>query len=160
MSQSIKPEGSKVRVKELKNTEGMTVHSVYLYSRKAVGTEGLTDGIVPGHGGEVLFVRFFDVVACYSIDELELVDDDELIKESPTDRAPTKFETRIIKTLILPKGDPIFSERMTAIEIEDEAAGEYVKVTQDGEKVCFDPDEWPAVRAEIDRAIGECRGCD
>ena len=70
---------------------------------------------------------------------------------------------RIIKVVVLPEGDPIFSERVTLIEIQDEAAGEYVTVTQEGESteisksIAFDRREWERInkcaRFEWDRIL-------
>jgi hypothetical protein len=74
-----------------------------------------------------------------------------------------KYETRIIKVVVAPKGEPIFSELATTIEIGDDAGGEFVKVTQEGghtatsKSVCFDPDEWVTIRGAIDDMISKCR---
>lgn len=37
---------------------------------------------------------------------------------------------RVIKVVVLPDGEPIFSEHATEIEIQDEAGGEFVVVRQ------------------------------
>jgi hypothetical protein len=71
------------------------------------------------------------------------------------------YESRVIKVIVAPKGEPIFSSLATFIEIDDEAAGEYVKITQptrheDG-NVCFDRDEWELVKLEVDKAFANCR---
>jgi hypothetical protein len=64
---------------------------------------------------------------------------------------------------VLPAGQPIFSETATHVEIQDEAAGEFVKVYQEGGHTDFqkfitlDKDEWLVVRDAIDRMFGECR---
>lgn len=76
---------------------------------------------------------------------------------------PTKLECRVVKLCVVPEGEPIFSEQATFVEIDDDAAGEYVKVTQHGghidnsKSLAIDPTEWPAVKAAIDRMIAECR---
>lgn len=69
----------------------------------------------------------------------------------------TQYHTRTTRLTVLPKGEPIFSERATHIEIDDEAAGEFVKVTQQRDQLAehsstltFDPDEWPEVKSAID----------
>jgi hypothetical protein len=73
------------------------------------------------------------------------------------------YRTRITKLVVLPKGEPLFSEQATEIEIEDEAAGEFVKVTQQGgsteysKSICFEPEEWPTIKKAIDLMIGRCR---
>jgi hypothetical protein len=74
-----------------------------------------------------------------------------------------EYETRIVKVIVAPKGGPIFSEQATIIEIDDEAAGEFVKVSQEGGQtdlakfICFNPDEWVAIRTAIDDMISRCR---
>lgn len=71
------------------------------------------------------------------------------------------FETRITSMVVLPEGTEMFSEMATTISITDEAGGEFVEVAQHGRsdlgKVQIQPDEWPHIRAAIDRMIGECR---
>jgi hypothetical protein len=72
-----------------------------------------------------------------------------------------KYESRIIKVIVAPKNQPIYSELATTIEIDDEAAGEYVRVCQPSRHeqgtVCFCVEEWELVKAEIDKAIANCR---
>ena len=70
------------------------------------------------------------------------------------------YETRVTCMTVLPDGEPIFSEAATRIEIVDEAAGEYVVVSQCGDnegKVQIEPDNWPEIRIAIDAMIKECR---
>lgn len=69
---------------------------------------------------------------------------------------------RLTQLTVLPEGEPIFSEMATHISIEDEACGEYVRVTQYGDKaekgeLCISPEEWPTLRDAIDDMIFECR---
>lgn len=70
----------------------------------------------------------------------------------------TPFIQRVTKIVVLP---PIFGAMSTEIEIVDESAGEFVKVTVlsdgDEEKLSIDPDYWPAIRDGIDRMISDCR---
>jgi hypothetical protein len=72
------------------------------------------------------------------------------------------YKTRTLKLLVAPEGESIFCDRATEIGIEDEAAGEFVVVTQHpdaGEnRIEIDKEEWPLIRAAIDEMIGECRG--
>ena len=69
--------------------------------------------------------------------------------------------TRVTQITVLPEGEPTYSERATIVEIEDDAGGEFVIVDQssggDYGKVAIDPDEWPTLRAAIDRMVAECR---
>lgn len=68
---------------------------------------------------------------------------------------------RLTRLTVLPEEDPIFSEMATHITIEDEACGEYVRVTQYGDKakceININPEEWPILRDAIDSMIAECR---
>ena len=45
------------------------------------------------------------------------------------------METRITSLIVLPEGEPIYSERATIVRIEDEAGGEYIVVSQDSIRV-------------------------
>ena len=72
-----------------------------------------------------------------------------------------KYETRVTALVVLPVGQPTFSEMATTVEIADEAAGEFVEVKQRGRvdigKIQINPEEWPSLREAIDRLIAECR---
>lgn len=71
------------------------------------------------------------------------------------------YQTRTVSVVVLPKGHELFSEMATTISITDEAGGEFVEVTQSREdglkKIAIEPQEWPSIRAAIDRLIGECK---
>lgn len=71
------------------------------------------------------------------------------------------YETRITQLTVNQKSEPIFSEMATTVSIIDEAAGEFVLVEKvaltDMGKIAIDPEEWPVLRAAIDRMIKECR---
>jgi hypothetical protein len=73
----------------------------------------------------------------------------------------TDFDTRTTQLTIAPKGDAIYSEMATTIEIVDDAGGEYVIVDQSGRdgggKVAINPEEWPAIRAAINRMVKQCK---
>ena len=58
------------------------------------------------------------------------------------------------------KGDQIFCESITEIEIVDEAAGEFLEVSQEGGKLRFDAEEWPHVRDAIEKMFKLCRNYD
>jgi hypothetical protein len=71
------------------------------------------------------------------------------------------YETRTVKVSVAPKGEPLFHNGVTNIEIIDEASGEFLEVSQcndnnDG-KIFIDPYEWSTLRAAIDKMIKECR---
>lgn len=72
------------------------------------------------------------------------------------------YQTRIVKLAVVPEGEPIYALGVTDVEIIDESGGEFVKVSQepDGgttQAILIDPDEWPAIRAAINRMVGMCR---
>jgi hypothetical protein len=71
------------------------------------------------------------------------------------------YEIRTLSLYVAPKDQPVYSELGTTITIVDEAAGEFVEVSQSGRtdlgKIAISPREWPAVREAIDTAIGNCR---
>jgi hypothetical protein len=75
----------------------------------------------------------------------------------------TTYQTRITRVHVGPAGEPMHSECVTAIEIDDEGCGEFVKVSQQGgninyEKfVLIDANEWPQLRWAIDKMIKECK---
>lgn len=70
------------------------------------------------------------------------------------------YITRTTQLTVLPQDQEVFSELATHISIDDESAGEFVRVKQDGRtdnSIAINPDEWPAVREAIDRMVNECR---
>lgn len=73
----------------------------------------------------------------------------------------TEYENRVTRTTLAPKDDPIFSEMATTIEIEDDASGELVSVSQHGGpglgKIIISRDEWPALRDAIEEMLERCR---
>ena len=76
-----------------------------------------------------------------------------------------KYETRTLKIAVGVKGEPIFHAGTTEIEIVDEVAGEFLKITQspdDAEPgvIRIDTIEWPMLKAAIDRMMKECRSYD
>lgn len=70
------------------------------------------------------------------------------------------YETRTTKIIVGVKGDQIFSDSITEVEIVDEAAGEFVEISQHDKKLRFDADEWPHVRAAINKMFKLCRNYD
>jgi hypothetical protein len=68
------------------------------------------------------------------------------------------YHARLTKLVVLPKGEPIFHEQATEIEIVDEAGGEFIIVTQHNEgaqAIRIDPEEWPYIRQAIERMVEE-----
>jgi hypothetical protein len=76
------------------------------------------------------------------------------------------YETRTLKIAVCVKGEPIYHEGTTEIEIVDEAAGEFLKITQSPDSdieqatIKIDPIEWPMLKAGIDKMMKECRSYD
>jgi hypothetical protein len=58
------------------------------------------------------------------------------------------------------KGEQIFDDSVTEIEIVDEAAGEFLEVSQEGGKLRFDEDEWVHVRDAVEKMFKLCRNYD
>lgn len=71
------------------------------------------------------------------------------------------IKTRVTQLVVVPDGEPLFSEMATTVQIADEAGGEYVEVSQEGRtdlgKIAINPEEWPALRAAINRLVRQCR---
>lgn len=73
------------------------------------------------------------------------------------------MKPRITKMSVLPDNCSIFEYTATHIAIDDEGAGEYVTITQHTDDrhgdhvVNINPDEWPAIRAAVNKMIKECK---
>ena len=67
-----------------------------------------------------------------------------------------KLKTYPIAWVAVPEGEAIYDESATRIEIEDDAGGTFLRVTQcrdDGEKgITMDPDQLPALVAALKEA--------
>jgi hypothetical protein len=65
-----------------------------------------------------------------------------------------KFQSRITRVSIIPEGEPIFSQHGYHVEIDDEAAGEFVSVKYEDQGATDDmriePEVWPILRETID----------
>jgi len=76
--------------------------------------------------------------------------------EMPEEPEPRKFITRVTRITVGPKGEDIFSDSVTHIEIDDEGGGEFIKVRQGEETfsgIRVDADEWPAIAEAIDMML-------
>lgn len=66
---------------------------------------------------------------------------------------------RVTRVHVLPKGEPIFCETAYVVEIEDEAAGEFVVISEQRScelkpgTIAIDPSDWVALRGAIDRMM-------
>jgi len=71
----------------------------------------------------------------------------------------TDYKTRTTQIMVHPADSQILSEMVTTVSIDDEGGGEFVKVEQvNTGSILINPDEWPELRAAIDRMIAECEG--
>ena len=76
-----------------------------------------------------------------------------------------EYEIRTTSVTVVPKGEPLFDARATKISIDDEAGGEFVKISQCPDdcpkdhsmELRFDPEEWPIVRKAVEKMMGACR---
>jgi hypothetical protein len=50
----------------------------------------------------------------------------------------------------------MFSEKSITVSLGDEAAGQFVTLSQDGNEVGFEREAWPILRKEIDAAVKRC----
>ena len=72
------------------------------------------------------------------------------------------YETIYSRITVKPKGEPIFSELATDIEVDDEAAGLFVKVVQHTDPdvssaIRIDTEEWDSIKYAIEEMIDLCR---
>ena len=69
------------------------------------------------------------------------------------------MKIRPLAWVIIPEGEPIFCELATRVEIVDDAAGEFVRITQNNpnepDGINFNPEEWESVSGVICGAINE-----
>ena len=63
----------------------------------------------------------------------------------------TDYDIQTLSLIVKPKGEPIFSGRATIVTREDEAAGEFVAIVQDGQTIRIDRGEWGAIKEAVDR---------
>lgn len=70
------------------------------------------------------------------------------------------MKARVTQITIVPEGEPLFHEYGHTVKIEDEAAGEFVVIDDHCEgygQIAIEPQNWPALRAAINRMVKECR---
>ena len=73
----------------------------------------------------------------------------------------TEYEITTLSLIVKPKGEPIFSERATIIEMTDEAAGPFITLRQINDEIekgeiQIDPAEWPTIQEAIGLMLIEC----
>jgi len=70
------------------------------------------------------------------------------------------MEQRVVKMCVCRENSPMYAEEVLFVEVEDEAAGEFVVVRSnlpDDGKISFNPETWPALRSAIDKLVKNCR---
>lgn len=67
------------------------------------------------------------------------------------------YETRVIRLLVVPKEDHVYSEMATQVIIDDKGAGEFVSVIQDKGEIRIAPEEWRPLCDAINKMIEQCR---
>ena len=71
------------------------------------------------------------------------------------------MEEIITQVVVVNEGEAIYHESATTVSIDDEAAGEFVIVSQGDEhavnKIKIDTHEWPHIRRAINKMIKRCR---
>jgi len=65
--------------------------------------------------------------------------------------------TRVTRLHVLPEGEPLFSEQAFTVEVDDEAGGEFVVVSDCEGKIRLNAEEWPALCNAINQMVKECR---
>ena len=70
------------------------------------------------------------------------------------------YITRVTRLTVLPEKEPIFSEKATHIKIDDEAAGEFVKISQvhdhsEPGTICITHEEWPLIRDAVEQLLSD-----
>ena len=74
-----------------------------------------------------------------------------------------KYETRILKVAVMDEKQSIFDEGVTFVEIVDDAAGEFIVLTQNEptgdtkRTISIDRSEWPVLRKAIDDMVERCK---
>ncbi len=71
------------------------------------------------------------------------------------------YDTFVKALIVVPAGEPIYSEQATTVSIDDEAVGPFVVVEQSGnsekvDRISIDPTEWPALKAAIETLMAVC----
>ena len=73
--------------------------------------------------------------------------------------------TTTTKVAIHPESEPLFSEHGYTIEIDDEAAGPFIKLRGQSDlaecgTVFIEYQDWPTLRHAIDEMVEQCRKLD
>lgn len=74
----------------------------------------------------------------------------------------TEYEITTLSLIVKPKGEPIYSESATIVEMMDEAGGPFIRILQCGDstergEIRIDRDEWNAIKEAIDTMLAVCK---
>jgi hypothetical protein len=77
----------------------------------------------------------------------------------------SRYEVHPIVLAVIPKGEPVYSERVTRIEIQDEAAGPFVEIRQPGKLdtgavSINDLEEWESLDQAVRGMLELCKQLD
>jgi hypothetical protein len=64
-----------------------------------------------------------------------------------------KYHIKPVKWLVGPEDKPLFSDGVTFVELVDEAAGQFLEISQEESKIRLDFAEWPLLRRAVALAI-------
>jgi hypothetical protein len=75
------------------------------------------------------------------------------------------YHTIPTRIIVKPKKDAIFDPFATVVEIDDEAAGPFVRVSQpsaehEGKCICIEGKDWPLVRDAIQKMLNVAQGLE
>lgn len=84
--------------------------------------------------------------------------------DKPMTDAP-KYHAIPARIIVKPVGADIFDETATVVEVEDESAGPFVKVSQPGDEredasIAIEGPEWPLIRDAIQKMMNVVQGLD
>lgn len=74
----------------------------------------------------------------------------------------TEYEITTLSLIVKPKGDPIYSDFATIVEMTDEAGGPFIRILQHNDhtergEVRIDRDEWNAIKEATDTMLAVCQ---
>ena len=74
----------------------------------------------------------------------------------------TEYEITTLSLIVKPKGEPIYSESATIVEMMDEAGGPFIRILQCGDstergEIRIDRDEWSAIKEATDTMLAVCK---
>ena len=77
----------------------------------------------------------------------------------------TDYVALPLSYVVIPKGETIFCERATVIQVQDEAAGPFISMKQELEtlasgEVTFDVEEWPLIIFCVETLMGTIKFLD